>query len=650
MFVILKRYKAFFVFIFAASIISFYGSFDSDDQDYQDTQKNLINTTGATVTYMEPVSLQNFEPQTINPITGAFNLLDTISLPSPGTPNNGGSTGWGMFLNLVAGSSNLQIVQMSTASTAAANTSFSVEVFTRSGTALGGPVGSGPGSSTAGWTSLGVVPVTQGATSNGISLLFNVPPFTILASDTTGVALKFTGAGPRYLGSGSPPLSIYSDANLTLITGDGRSVPFTATGTFFSSRALTGSVRYIVSAPPVTCSYSWVTQTSGTTSLLYSVKAVSNLIGWASGAAGTIRRTIDGGATWTNGNPNPGVITGDVYNIEAIDANTAWCTTSPGATFIYKTTNGGTNWVQVYTIAGGFINAIKMTSPTVGIATGDVLAGVWLILGTTNGGTNWSVLSSPTATGDGRNNCLQVMPPNAWFGSGQGTIWRSTNAGINWTSAATTGLAGQVLGVHYNSATVGLGSGATMVKSTDGGGTYALLPAGGTGNITGIQGSGSDYWYTRGTGIWRSTNDGTSWTQVHTQTAAQNDISLVQDGNGCMVGWSAGTTGTISKMTGVPVGINDPTSQIPSTFKLEQNYPNPFNPTTNITFALPISGNVELKIYDLLGREVATLVNTFVNAGTHMVPFDASALASGVYIYKINAGSFTDSKKMVLIK
>ncbi|HMQ99840.1 MAG TPA: T9SS type A sorting domain-containing protein, partial [Ignavibacteria bacterium] len=143
---------------------------------------------------------------------------------------------------------------------------------------------------------------------------------------------------------------------------------------------------------------------------------------------------------------------------------------------------------------------------------------------------------------------------------------------------------------------------------------------------------------------------GTTWTLSHTHTGAQNDISLATDGVGCLTGWSAGATGTIAKMTGVPVGINDPTSEIPSSYSLMQNYPNPFNPVTNITFAMPVAGNVELKIYDILGKEVASLVSGNLTAGTHVVPFDASALASGVYIYKLTSGSFIDSKKMVLIK
>jgi hypothetical protein len=272
------------------------------------------------------------------------------------------------------------------------------------------------------------------------------------------------------------------------------------------------------------------------------------------------------------------------------------------------------------------------------------------MLKTVDGGNTWTTLATVAGTGDGRNNCLQILGNDIWFGTGQNTVLHSTNLGVNWTVATVTGITGQITGLQFNTPLIGIVGGATMSKTTDGGATWTLLAALGTGTISGIKGSGNDFWYVRGTGIYRSTDLGVSWTSVHTQTAAQNDINLVADPNGCMVGWSAGTTGTTSKMTGSPVGINDPTSEIPSAYSLMQNYPNPFNPTTNITFALPKAGNVELKIYDITGKEVASLVNTYVNSGIHSISFDASALSSGVYIYKINTGSFTDSKKMVLIK
>lgn len=85
-------------------------------------------------------------------------------------------------------------------------------------------------------------------------------------------------------------------------------------------------------------------------------------------------------------------------------------------------------------------------------------------------------------------------------------------------------------------------------------------------------------------------------------------------------------------------------------FELEQNYPNPFNPNTIIRYQLPKDGIVILKVYDILGSEVTTLVNEHKTAGRYEVVFNASHLASGVYIYKIQAGDYVSSKKMVLVK
>lgn len=89
---------------------------------------------------------------------------------------------------------------------------------------------------------------------------------------------------------------------------------------------------------------------------------------------------------------------------------------------------------------------------------------------------------------------------------------------------------------------------------------------------------------------------------------------------------------------------------IPSEFTLNQNYPNPFNPTTNIKFALPQSSVVKLEVFNVLGQRVATLVNGEMNAGYHTVMFDASNLASGVYVYRINTGEHMQVKRMMLIK
>jgi hypothetical protein len=106
----------------------------------------------------------------------------------------------------------------------------------------------------------------------------------------------------------------------------------------------------------------------------------------------------------------------------------------------------------------------------------------------------------------------------------------------------------------------------------------------------------------------------------------------------------------IKKFSDLTVGITPISTEIPAQFRLEQNYPNPFNPSTKIVFALPKNGDVNLKIYDLTGKEVATYVNGYYNAGTYSVEINLSNLASGVYLYKIQAAGFTDVKRMVLLK
>jgi hypothetical protein len=92
------------------------------------------------------------------------------------------------------------------------------------------------------------------------------------------------------------------------------------------------------------------------------------------------------------------------------------------------------------------------------------------------------------------------------------------------------------------------------------------------------------------------------------------------------------------------------TPQKATGFKLSQNYPNPFNPTTIISYQLPVSSQITLKVYDVLGREVATLVNERKAAGSYEATFDAGKLASGVYLYKLQAGEFVSTKKMLLVK
>lgn len=108
----------------------------------------------------------------------------------------------------------------------------------------------------------------------------------------------------------------------------------------------------------------------------------------------------------------------------------------------------------------------------------------------------------------------------------------------------------------------------------------------------------------------------------------------------------------IYKWTGRDLPVHEVSSHLPDHFELSQNYPNPFNPTTTIRFSIPVGtyGHTSLRVYDVLGREVRTLVNENLQAGSYETTFDGSGLASGVYFYRLQAGEFVSTKKLLLLK
>ena len=96
--------------------------------------------------------------------------------------------------------------------------------------------------------------------------------------------------------------------------------------------------------------------------------------------------------------------------------------------------------------------------------------------------------------------------------------------------------------------------------------------------------------------------------------------------------------------------VNQISELVPSSYSLQQNYPNPFNNTSNLKFQIVNTGDVKLVVYDIMGREVQTLVNEQLTPGTYETSFDGSQLTSGVYFYRLNAGDFVETKKMLLLK
>jgi hypothetical protein len=160
----------------------------------------------------------------------------------------------------------------------------------------------------------------------------------------------------------------------------------------------------------------------------------------------------------------------------------------------------------------------------------------------------------------------------------------------------------------------------------------------------------------------RSTDGGVSWetdTRLTNNTAGSWYPSIAVSGSIVHTVWSDDRDGNDEiyykrNPTG-NVGIQNISTEIPSAFSLEQNYPNPFNPTTKIRFAIPSNvkgqtSNVKITIYDALGREITSLVNEQLVPGTYEADWNASNYPSGVYFYKLTAGDFVETKKMLLTK
>jgi hypothetical protein len=176
-----------------------------------------------------------------------------------------------------------------------------------------------------------------------------------------------------------------------------------------------------------------------------------------------------------------------------------------------------------------------------------------------------------------------------------------------------------------------------------------------------------DYDLGAGTAIFRTTDGGVTWSP---QSIGSTDslslglcsVSFNDADNGTAVGWEMDTTGKYCPLilhttTGGIASTSGRTVEMPISFFLSQNYPNPFNPTTTIGYTVGGTrhqasnvSEVRLSVYDILGREVAVLVNERKAPGNYEVRFDGSNLASGVYLYTLQAGSFVQTKKLMLLK
>ena len=195
--------------------------------------------------------------------------------------------------------------------------------------------------------------------------------------------------------------------------------------------------------------------------------------------------------------------------------------------------------------------------------------------------------------------------------------------------------------------------------STNNGASWSSVNSGLTDSATTplLVTEGNNLFASNRSGVFLSTNYGTTWTNVNsgwTDFIHINALSAI--GNYLFAGMSSGNSRQggsgvwrrlLSEMT---TDVHNAKEQIPSYFVLSQNFPNPFNPMTTISYRLPVNSKVTLKVYDMLGREIQAIVNEQKGAGYYTATFDGSRLASGAYFYKLQAGSFSQTKKLMLLK
>jgi hypothetical protein len=277
---------------------------------------------------------------------------------------------------------------------------------------------------------------------------------------------------------------------------------------------------------------------------------------------------------------------------------------------VFLSTDNGNKWTQTSTSVGDWIHGLVIDK------SGHVLAGSLGIgvLHSTDNGTNWVNLNlnasvRPVSVDDSN---------HIYAGTDYKGIYRSTNEGTDWVDINT--------GLPYTSFAV-----LSIVFNTRGH-IYA-----GTG--PGVMGGGA--------GVFFSTDNGTNWTEFNTGLTNLQVHTLAIDTGGYIF---AGTNGGLFRSVESTTGTEKSAEHYPCSFALKQNYPNPFNPSTVIGYKLAINCQVILKIRDMLGREIETLINERQNAGDHSVTFNAMNLPSGMYFYQLNAGSFTETKKLVLLK
>ena len=392
-------------------------------------------------------------------------------------------------------------------------------------------------------------------------------------------------------------------------------------------------------------------------------------------------RTTDGGTNWT-----VSTITGAAglkgSGISALDANTAWIimidpsnTTSGG---IFKTTDGGLNWVKQTTAfqgTGGHPNVIHFFDADNGVCVGDPRNGYWEIYTSTNGGSDWTRIPAANIPPPIPSNELGIsghegesFGNSLWFGTFWGSLYRTTDRGMTWTVARNIIGDFDGFGFAFKDSLNGLActfvTGKKLSHTSDGGATWTRflpLPTGlsalSTFYINYVKGTNGSYIITShnntgGTeqaipGSAYSIDNGVTWTYINDLPYGKASFSSSN------VGWSSGINDSVYKWNSDGVLSVKEIDKVAESYHLEQNFPNPFTEDTKIQFDIAQnagSQEVSLIVYDASGKTVANLIDRRLSPGTYEVAFDGTNLPCGIYYYKLQSGSFTATRKMILLK
>ncbi len=306
---------------------------------------------------------------------------------------------------------------------------------------------------------------------------------------------------------------------------------------------------------------------------------------------------------------------------------------------LYLSTNNGTSWTALLT--GTSVDAFAITGKNVFAGT---LNGLFL---STDNGAHWSWLN--TGLGNANVGSLAISDTNL-FAEGIEGLFLSTNSGMSWIGVNSGLGQNTVSSLTVSDTNLFAVTNAGVFLSTNNGTSWTAADSGLTStSVTCLAVSGTNLFAGTSAGVFLSTNNGTSWTEVNSGLTNVGVLSLAISGTNLFAGTSGGGVWwrPLSQMV---TSVVNRSSDVPAMFSLSQNYPNPFNPTTTISYQLPSNAFVVLKVFDILGREVQVLVNQREIAGVHSVTFNASNLPSGVYFYRLEAGTYHDTKKLLLLK